>query len=81
MSIESAIRILAGSMVLLSVGLSTLIGPWSLLLAAFVGLNLIQSSFTGFCPAERVMQRLGIGAGTCGACSPSSAAPSSSGKR
>jgi hypothetical protein len=39
--------------------LSQLVSPWWLLLAAFVSLNLIQSSFTGFCPAEEVLRRLG----------------------
>jgi hypothetical protein len=61
MSLERAIRILAGSFVLLSLTLATLVSPWWLLLAAFVGVNLIQSSFTGFCPAETVLRRLGVG--------------------
>ncbi len=63
MKLENAIRILAGTMVLLSLGLSQLASPWWLLLAAFVGVNLIQSSFTGFCPAEMIFRRLGIGKG------------------
>lgn len=61
MSLENAIRILAGTMVLLSLGLSLAISPWWLVLAAFVGVNLIQSAFTGFCPAEGMLRRLGIG--------------------
>jgi len=67
MTTESAIRILAGSMVLLSLGLAQLFGPWALLLALFVALNLIQSAFTGFCPAERVFKALGVGETCCSA--------------
>lgn len=63
MTIERAIRILAGSLVLTSLVLATLVNPWWLLLAAFVGLNLIQSSFTGFCPAEIILRKLGVGRG------------------
>lgn len=61
MTTEAAIRILAGSMILLSLLLYQFVSPWGLLLAAFVALNLIQSSFTGFCPAEKVFVALGIG--------------------
>lgn len=61
MKMESLIRILAGSMVLLSVALAWLASPWWLLLACFVGLNLIQSAFTGICPAEMIFRKLGWG--------------------
>ena len=61
MKIESYIRIIAGSMVLLSVLLAYVVSPWWLLLAVLVGLNLIQSAFTGFCPAEMILRRLGVG--------------------
>jgi hypothetical protein len=61
MTIEGAIRVLAGSFVLLGIVLSRLVSPWWLLLDVFVGLNLIQSSFTGFCPAEMIFRRLGVG--------------------
>ena len=57
MSIENMIRVLAGSMVLMSLILSQLVSPYWLLLAAFVGLNLLQSVFTGFCPAEMILKR------------------------
>jgi hypothetical protein len=59
--IERAIRVVAGSFVVLSLVLSQLVSPWWLLLAAFVGVNLVQSAFTGFCPAELLLRRLGIG--------------------
>ncbi len=65
MKMENAIRILAGSMVLVSVALTYWVTPWGLALAAFVGVNLIQSALTGFCPAEHLLARLGVGRGAC----------------
>jgi hypothetical protein len=59
--VEGAIRIIAGSLVLLSLALAWLFSPWALLLALLVGVNLIQSSFTGFCPAELLLRRVGVG--------------------
>ena len=59
MTIDRIVLAFAGSMVLLSLGLSQLWSPYWLLLAAFVGLNLLQSSFTGFCPLAIVLRRLG----------------------
>jgi hypothetical protein len=59
--IEGAVRVIAGSFVLLSLALAQLTSPWWLLLAVFVGLNLIQSSFTGFCPAELLLRWVGVG--------------------
>lgn len=61
MTLEGAIRILAGSLVLASLALSQLVSPWWLLLAAFVGANLVQSAFSQFCPAAIVLRRLGVG--------------------
>ncbi len=61
MSIERAIRILAGSMVLISVALAHWVGERWLFLGVFVGLNLIQSAITGFCPAEMILRKLGVG--------------------
>lgn len=62
MSVERAIRLLAGTLVLVSLLLSQWLGRGWLLLAAFVGANLVQSAFTRFCPAELVLRRLGVGA-------------------
>ncbi|HMD62042.1 MAG TPA: DUF2892 domain-containing protein, partial [Opitutaceae bacterium] len=59
MKVESFIRALAGSMVLLSVALAQFVSPWWLLLTTFVGLNLLQSSFTGFCPPSVLLRKLG----------------------
>lgn len=68
MTIENAIRVLAGSMVLISLALAHWVNSWWLLLAAFVGVNLIQSAFTGFCPAEIIFRKLGVGRGKPGCC-------------
>jgi len=59
MKTENLIRILAGSMTLLSVALAHFVSPWWLLLTCFVGLNLIQSAFTGFCPPTLLLRKLG----------------------
>jgi hypothetical protein len=59
MKIENLIRILAGTMVLVSVALVHFVSPWWLLLTGFVGVNLIQSAFTGFCPPSLVLRKLG----------------------
>lgn len=64
MSIDRAVMAFAGLMILLSVALSQLASPYWLLLTAFVGLNLLQSSFTGFCPAAILLKRFGFRAGT-----------------
>jgi len=61
MTIENAIRILAGTFVLISITLASLVHPGWLALAAFVGLNLIQSAFTGFSPAALILRKLGVG--------------------
>jgi hypothetical protein len=68
MKIENAIRVLAGSLVLISLALAHWVNPWWLLLAAFVGVNLIQSAFTGFCPAEIVLKKLDAGKGDTSCC-------------
>ncbi len=64
MSIERAVMAFAGFMVLLSLLLSQVHSPYWLLLTAFVGLNLVQAPFTGFCPAAIVFKRLGLRPGT-----------------
>ena len=59
MKIHDLIRLLAGSVTLLGVTLTHFVSPWWLLLPAFVGLNLIQSVFTGYCPPSLVLRKLG----------------------
>lgn len=63
MNLDRAVLALAGTMVLLSVLLVATVSTWWLLLTAFVGLNLLQSSVTGFCPAALVFKRFGISGG------------------
>jgi hypothetical protein len=53
----------AGCMVLLSVLLTTFVSPLFLWFTVFIGLNLIQSSFTGFCPAARLFKAFGVKSG------------------
>jgi hypothetical protein len=63
MTIDRAVLAFAGFVVLASTGLSLLFSPWWLALTAFAGVNLIQSAFTGFCPAAIVFKRLGLAPG------------------
>jgi len=63
MNLDRAVLLLAVTMTLLSVLLVALVSPWWLLLTAFVGLNLLQSSITGFCPAAVIFRRLGVSSG------------------
>jgi Flp pilus assembly protein TadB len=58
MNLDRAVLAFAGVMILLSVVLVYFVSPWWLLLTAFVGLNLLQASFTGFCPAEKILARI-----------------------
>ena len=60
MSIDTAVLRFAGVMVLLSVVLTVWVSPLFVWLTVFVGLNLLQSSFTGFCPAAMVFRALGV---------------------
>ena len=60
MSLERAVAAFAGFMVLLSVVLTVFVHPNFVWFTVFVGANLFQQSFTGFCPAAIVMQKLGI---------------------
>jgi hypothetical protein len=52
---EMVIRRFAGVFILASLALGWFVSPWWYLLAVLVGMNLFQSSFTGFCPLERVL--------------------------
>lgn len=60
MSIDRAVLAFAGAMVLLSLGLSQWHHPGWLWFTAFVGANLLQSAFTGFCPLARILKALGV---------------------
>jgi hypothetical protein len=63
MQVENAVLAFAGFMILLSLALTILVSPWFMLLTAFVGLNLVQTAFTGFCPAAIILKKLGLKAG------------------
>ncbi|MEO2089044.1 MAG: DUF2892 domain-containing protein [Gemmataceae bacterium] len=63
MKMENIIRAVAGSFVLVSLALGHWHSPYWHLFTAFVGLNLLQSAFTGFCPLQTVLGRLGVGRG------------------
>ncbi len=60
MTIDRFVLAFAGSVVLLSVLLVLIHSPYWLILTAFVGANLLQSSFTGFCPLAVVLKKLGF---------------------
>jgi hypothetical protein len=74
MTIERIIRIMAGFFVLLSLALGipespVFVSKWFLAFTAFVGLNLLQSGFTGFCPPEKLLAKMGFKRGdgvSCG---------------
>ena len=60
MSVENAVLALAGFMVTVSVFLAWFFSPVWLVLTLFIGLNLLQSAFTGFCPAAMLFKLLGL---------------------
>ena len=60
MNIDRVVLAFAGSVVLLSVALGWWVSPAWLWLAVFVGANLLQSSFTGFCPLAMILKGLGL---------------------
>ena len=64
MTLDRAVLAFAGVMVLLSVALTYFVSPWWMLFTVFIGLNLLQSAFTGFCPAATVFKFLGVKPGT-----------------
>jgi len=60
MSVDRAVMAFAGCVVLLSLALGWFVSPYWYLLTVFAGLNMIQASFTGFCPAAIVFKKLGL---------------------
>ncbi len=60
MSLENAVRVFAGVMVLLSVVLTLFVHTGFVWFTVFIGVNLIQSAFTGFCPAALFFKKLGF---------------------
>lgn len=60
MTIDRAVLAFAGVMVLLSLALTYWVSPLFVWFTVFIGLNLLQSAFTGFCPAASIFRKLGI---------------------
>jgi hypothetical protein len=60
MNIERFLRLIAGSFVLIAALLAWTVSPWFLAFIAFVGLNLVQSAFTNWCPMMSVLRKLGV---------------------
>ncbi len=68
MNVDRAVLALAGSLVLLSLALAWLFNPYWLLFTTFVGANMLQAAFTGFCPAAVVFRWLGLKEGMAFRC-------------
>jgi hypothetical protein len=60
MTIDRAVFVFAGLVILAGVALAHFVNPWWILLSVFAGLNMIQAAFTGFCPAAMLFKRLGL---------------------
>jgi len=63
MTLDRAVMVFAGVMTLLSVALTLSVSPLFMWFTVFIGFNMIQSSFTGFCPAAIVFRKLGVKTG------------------
>lgn len=63
MNLDRAVLGFAGLMILASLALAHFVSPLWLWFTAFVGLNLLQASFTGFCPVAIVFRKLGVASG------------------
>lgn len=63
MTLDNAVLSFAGAMILASLALAYAVSPWFLALTAFVGLNMLQAGFTGFCPAAMIFKALGVKSG------------------
>ena len=64
MSLDRTVLAFAGVMVLLSVALTLWVSPYFIWFAVFIGANMLQSAFTGFCPAAMAFRKLGFKPGT-----------------
>jgi hypothetical protein len=72
-TVERALRGMAGTVVLVSLGLGWALSPYWYLFTAFVGLNLLQSAFTNWCPAMWMFRKMGLQEGV--SCAPASSVP------
>jgi hypothetical protein len=59
-NVERGLRLVAGLFVLASVALGVWVNPWWFAFTAFVGANLMQSAFTGWCPMMAILRRAGF---------------------
>lgn len=66
MTVERALRLMAGVMILLSVALSMYVSHYWVWLTVFIGLNLLQSAFTNWCPAMSIFRAMGLKDAGCG---------------
>ena len=66
MTVERGLRLMAGVMVLLSVALTYYLSPYWMWLTVFIGLNLLQSAFTNWCPAMAILRSMGLKDAACG---------------
>lgn len=62
-NLDRGVMLMASIITLVSVVLTALVSPWWLLLTTFVGVNMLQASLTGWCPAALVLKRLGVTSG------------------
>lgn len=60
MTVERGVRLMGGAMVLISLLLAHFVSPYWLWLTAFVGINLLQSAFTNWCPAMNILRAMGL---------------------
>ena len=65
MTVERGLRLMAGVMVLLSIALTYYVSHYWMWLTVFVGLNLLQSAFTNWCPAMAILRGLGLKDAVC----------------
>ena len=66
MKTQNAVRVIMGSNVLVSAALTYFVHPLWVLYTVFVGAAILQSAFTGICPGEKLVRRLGCDDGSCG---------------
>ena len=66
MTVERGLRLMAGVMVLLSVVLTVYVSHYWMWLTVFIGVNLLQSAFTNWCPAMSILRAVGLKETSCG---------------
>ena len=63
MNVDRAVLAFAGIMILLSLALTLWVSPYWMAFTAFIGLNMLQAAFTGFCPAAMIFRKFGLQSG------------------